>query len=419
VDLRARHAQSRPELGAGAHRGTGLSFRRRFAAALAAALLAGCAAPPPPAPPPEPPARLVLTPAGFADLPGWAQDDVGAALPALLRTCTRLARVPDTQTIGNDALAGRAADWRAICAAAPGVAPAAARAFFEMQFRPFALSNNDRREGLFTGYYEPELRGSLTRSARFPVPLYARPDDLVTVDLGAFRDELRGQRIAGRVENGTLRPYEPRARIVEGALGNRGRPLVWVDDATEAFFLEVQGSGRVVLEDGRVLRVGFAAQNGHPYVPIGRVLVERGALPREGVSMQSIKAWLAANPGEAAAIRNANPSYVFFRTLDGDGPLGSEGVALTPGRSLAVDRSFLPMGVPVFLDADDPLDPRARVARLMMAQDTGGAIRGPVRGDVFWGAGRDAEERAGRMRSTGRAWLLLPREVAERRLRGS
>jgi membrane-bound lytic murein transglycosylase A len=216
-----------------------------------------------------------------------------------------------------------------------------------------------------------------------------------------------------------LRPYEPRARIVEGALGARGRPIVWVDDATEAFFLEVQGAGRVVLEDGRVMRVGFAAQNGHPYVPIGRVLVERGALPRDGVSMQSIKAWLAANPAEAAAIRNANPSYVFFRALDGDGPLGSEGVALTPGRSLAVDRSFLPMGVPVFLDADDPLDPKARVARLMMAQDTGGAIRGPVRGDVFWGAGKDAEERAGRMRSTGRVWLLLPREVAERRLRGS
>jgi membrane-bound lytic murein transglycosylase A len=391
---------------------------RAFAAFLLALALASCAGKPP-APTPEQPARLVLAPARFAELPGWNADRHAEALPALRRTCTRLARLADTQTIGTDALAGRVADWRGVCAGAQTVSAMAAREFFETNFRPFALANNAEPAGLFTGYYEPELRGSLTRTPRHSIPLYGRPDDLVTVDLGAFREELRGQRIAGRVDGGVLRPYEPRARIVDGALGSRGKPVVWVDDATEAFFLEVQGSGRVVLEDGRILRVGFAAQNGHPYVPIGRTLIERGAIARENVSMQSIKAWLAANPAEAAAIRNSNPSYVFFRLLEGDGPLGSEGVALTPGRSLAVDRNFLPMGVPVFLDADDPLDPAARVQRLLMAQDTGGAIRGPVRGDVFWGAGRDAEERAGRMRSTGRAWLLLPREVADRRLRGS
>ncbi len=393
---------------------------RAFAAFLLALALASCAGKPPaPAPAPEPPARLVLAPASFAELPGWNADRHAEALPALRRTCARLARLADTQTIGTDALAGRVADWRAVCAGSQNLPLGDARAFFEANFRPFALANNAEQAGLFTGYYEPELRGSLVRTPRYSIPLHGRPDDLVTVDLGAFREELRGQRIAGRVESGALRPYEPRARIVEGALGPRGKPVVWVDDPTEAFFLEVQGSGRVVLDDGRILRVGFAAQNGHPYVPIGRTLIERGALTRETVSMQSIKAWLAANPAEAAAIRNSNPSYVFFRLLEGDGPLGSEGVALTPGRSLAVDRNFLPMGVPVFLDADDPLDPAARVQRLLMAQDTGGAIRGPVRGDVFWGAGSDAEARAGRMRSTGRAWLLLPREVAERRLRGS
>jgi membrane-bound lytic murein transglycosylase A len=396
---------------------------RPLAALLISLALASCAgkpsAPPAPTPQPEPPARLVLAPSSFADMPGWMQDRHAEALPALLRTCTRLARLPDNQAIGNDALAGQVADWRALCEAARTLPAAAARNFFEANFVPFALSNNDARDGLFTGYYEPELNGSLTRTPRFSVPLYGRPDDLVTVDLGAFREELRGQRIAGRVDGGVLRPYEPRARIVEGALGARGKPLVWVDDATEAFFLEVQGSGRVVLPDGRVLRVGFAAQNGHPYVPIGRTLIERGALARENVSMQSIKAWLAANPAESAAIRNSNPSYVFFRTVEGDGPLGSEGVALTPGRSLAVDRSFLPMGVPMFLDAADPLDANARISRLVLAQDTGGAIRGPVRGDVFWGAGKTAEEYAGRMRASGRAWILLPRAVAERRLRSS
>jgi membrane-bound lytic murein transglycosylase A len=408
-------------------RPVGSPLRRIFFTAAAAAMLAACAASPPLAPVSqtplpalaEPAPRLVLQPASYADLPGWNADRLDEALPALARSCARISRLPDTQTVGPDALGGQIADWRAACADLPRVAAGAARAFFERHFRPFTLANNQTREGLYTGYYEPELNGSLTRTPRYSVPLYGRPDDLVTIDLGSFREELRGQRLAGRVENGTLRPYAPRADIVEGALGARARPVMWVDNADDAFFLEVQGSGRVRLEDGRVVRVGFAAQNGHAYVPIGRVLIERGVLTRETVSMQSIRAWLAANPAQAAALRNANPSYVFFRVVDGDGPLGSEGVALTPGRSLAVDRTFLPMGVPIFLDADDPLDAAKRVRRLLMAQDTGGAIRGPVRGDVFWGAGALAAEQAGRMRSTGRAWILLPVSVAERRLRTS
>ena len=204
--------------------------------------------------------------------------------------------------------------------------------------------------------------------------------------------------------------------------GRRSRPappkgapeIVWVDDPVDAFFLQIQGSGRILFDDGTMMRVGYAAQNGHPYVAIGRELIARGALTRETVSMQSIRAWLVANPGEAAAVMNLNPSYVFFRTLEGDGPLGSEGVAVTPGRSLAVDRAFLAMGLPVWLDAEDPLDPTSRVRRLMVAQDTGGAIKGPVRGDVFWGHGPEAAERAGRMRSSGRYWVLLPRGVAPR-----
>lgn len=390
------------------------------ACAAAPAPVARIAVPAPAVPAPEEPVpRLVLEPARFADLPGWTADRVEEMLPAFARTCARLARLADTQTVGPDALGGQIADWRAACAAVPSLSQSTARAFFEREFAPFALLNNNARDGLFTGYYEPELRGSLVRTQRYTVPLLGRPDDLVTIDLGAFRDELRGQRLAGRVEGGVLRPYEPRAAIVGGALANRARPILWVDSADDAFFLEVQGSGRVRLDDGRVVRVGFAAQNGHPYVPIGRVLIDRGLMARESVSMQSIRAWLAANPAQAAELRNANPSYVFFRVVEGEGPLGSEGVALTPGRSLAVDRSFLPMGVPIFLDAEDPLDANRRVRRLMMAQDTGGAIRGPVRGDVFWGAGELAAERAGRMRSTGRAWILLPRSVAERRLRTS
>jgi membrane-bound lytic murein transglycosylase A len=243
------------------------------------------------------------------------------------------------------------------------------------------------------------------------VPLYRKPDDLVMVDLGEFRENLKGERIAGRVIDGRLRPYEDRTRIEGGALKGRDLEMVWVDDPVDAFFLHIQGSGRITLEDGSVMRVGYAGQNGHPYIAVGRELIARGVLTKENVSMQSIREWLHANPGEASGLMNKNPSFVFFRPLDGEGPLGAQGVALTPGRSLAVDRSFVPYGLPVWLDAQDPLDGAARVRRLMVAQDTGGAIRGPVRGDVFWGHGADAELRAGRMKSPGRYYLLIPRTV--------
>jgi membrane-bound lytic murein transglycosylase A len=347
---------------------------------------------------------------------------------AVRRSCERIAKLPAETPLGPSGIAGLARDWREPCAAvaaAPAGDDRAVRAALETWFVPFAATNNGNVQGLFTGYYEPELRGSRARGGPYIVPLYGRPGDLVTVDLGLFREELKGQRIAGRVRGGALRPYPTRAEIEGGALDGLAREdggpleLVWVDDSVDAFFLHVQGSGRVVLEDGSIIRVGFAAQNGHPYVAIGRELVARGVMTREQVSMQSIRDWLAANPGEVRDLMNRNPSFVFFRPLappssSMDGPLGSEGVPLTPGRSLAVDRNFLAMGLPLWLDAADPLDPRQRVRRLVVAQDTGGAIRGPVRGDVFWGFGADAAERAGRMRSAGRYWILLPRDAAAR-----
>ncbi len=387
-----------------------------FAALLAASL--GACETKPPAPSPD---KLIVGSARFEDLPGWSADRQGEALAPLLRSCERLARLGDEAALGADGLAGRAGDWRAVCTEAATIAPddhAAARTFFERRFVPLAATNNGRAEGLFTGYFEPELRGSRNRSDPYTVPLYGRPADLVSVDLGQFRDSLRGQRIAGRVENGVLRPYATRAEIEAGAIAGRAPEIVWVDDPIDAFFLHVQGSGRVVLDSGETLRVGYAAQNGHVYVPIGRELIASGALAREDVSMQSIRAWLLANPAEAARVMNQNPSYVFFRAFDGEGPLGSQGAVLTPGRSLAVDRMHIALGVPIWLDAEDPLDPSARVRRLMVAQDTGGAIRGPVRGDVFWGHGAEAAERAGRMRSSGRYWLLLPHEVGASRVAG-
>ena len=363
----------------------------------------------------SPPPQLVLTQSRFADLQGWSSDRQGEAIAALQRSCRRILTLPEAQPVGPTGYTQPASAWRAPCEQALRLDPgndATARAFLEENFVPFAAADNDRSDGLFTGYYEPELHGARAPDTRYKVPLHGRPADLVTVDLALFKPEWKGQRITGRLDNGTLKPYPTRAEIEAGALRNTKSEIVWVDDPVDAFFLQVQGSGRVLFEDGSIMRVGYAAQNGRPYVAIGRELIARGALTRETVSMQSIRAWLAANPTEAASVMNLNPSYVFFRKLDGDGPLGSEGVALTPGRSLAVDRAFLAMGLPIWLDAEDPLDPAVRLQRLLVAQDTGGAIRGPVRGDVFWGHGAEAAERAGRMRSQGRYWILLPRKDA-------
>ncbi len=385
--------------------------------------LAACQARPPP------PEHLTLTRANFAALPGWSADTPSPALAALDRSCQKIAQLRDDVVIKPENVGGTARDWREPCAAAaatPAGDDAAARLFFERWFVPYLAGNNGDSNGLFTGYFEPELNGSLTRGGRYVVPLYGRPADLVTVDLGLFREDWRGTNIAGRVRDGALRPYPTRAQIEAGALKNihrsDGAPLelAWVDDAIDAFFLQIQGSGRVDLGDGRVMRVGYAATNGRPYVAIGRELIRLGALQPGQVTMPSIRAWLIAHPAEAASVMDKDPSFVFFRPLPppaapDDGPPGAEGVPLTPGRSLAVDRRFLPLGVPVWLDAQDPLAQDKRLQRLFIAQDTGGAIRGPVRGDVFWGHGADAALRAGQMRSPGRYWILLPRAVAERR----
>jgi membrane-bound lytic murein transglycosylase A len=375
--------------------------------------------PPAPAPPPaaEPlPDRLDLRPATFADLPGWLADRPAEALPAILRSCRALAGLPAEGSLGPGDVGGTAGDWRAVCAAAatlPAGDDAAARAFLEARFVPWAATNRGEPRGLFTGYYEPTLRGSRRRGGRFTVPLYLRPPELVTVDLGRFRPELAGRRIAGRVEGGSLRPYADRAAIDAGALAGRGLELLWVDDPIDAFFLHIQGSGRIELAEGGALRVGYAAGNGHVYFAIGRELVDRGALAQEEVSMQAIRRWLRDHPAEAGAVMARNPSFVFFRRLDGEGPVGAQAVVLTPGRSLAVDGAFLPLGAPAWVETlaphPDPAQPDVRLRRLMVIQDAGGGLQGPVRGDLFWGAGEEAAEIAGRMRHPGRLWLLLPR----------
>ncbi len=425
-------------IGAGTSSPAIVSLPLTAAALLLAGFLAACEREAPPEKPAEPPRaevelppaetpepQVLLEPVDFAALPGWAEDEVAAALPALTRSCARLLRQPDDRPVGppvaSGGLAGTVADWRAPCAALQGFSPdddAAVRAALEQHFRPFAVSNAGKREGLFTGYYEAELKAAADPAAPGATPLYRVPDDLVTVDLALFRADLRGEKIIGRVEDGRLVPYLTREEIDAGALNDRGLELAWAADPVDAFFLHVQGSGRVIFPDGRVKRVGFAGSNGHPFYAIGRALIDEGVVSRKNASMQKIRDWLRANPEKAQEMMQRNARYIFFREITGEGPIGAQGVALTPGRSLAVDSSLLPLGVPLYLDTTWPASDRP-LRRLMVAQDVGSAIKGAVRGDFFWGSGEAALAEAGRMKQSGVYYLFLPRTVAERREQAS
>jgi peptidoglycan lytic transglycosylase A len=364
--------------------------------------------------------KIVLHPAEFTDLSGWQDDNLVAFLPALHKSCAKILRLPKSRSLGAGGIGGIVEDWTGICEEAKVLPPqnAVIRSFLERLFTPVKVSNNGDERGLFTGYYEASLKGSRVQTDLYKTPLYLRPDELVMVHLGRFRDKFKGQRIAGRVVNGELIPFADRKKIEEGALEGRDLEIVWVDSAVDAFFLHIQGSGRIAMDDGSALRVGYAGQNGHPYFAIGKSLIDQGEVPREKMSMQAIRTWLESNPGKADDLMQENASYIFFRELKTSGPIGAQGVELTPGRSLAVDRKWMPLGVPIWLQTevlDGPDDTEADPFRtLLMAQDTGGAIRGPVRGDVFWGNGKSAYERAGAMKSEGDYWMLLPKPVANR-----
>lgn len=359
------------------------------------------------------PAGVVLEPVAFASLGDWERDDHEAALASFLKSCEKLGTLDPTAVYGAGPATRSGKDWLDACAAAKTVSAGddAARQFFEARFTPYRVHEDGKTKGLLTGYYEPELRGSLTRKPPYLTPLYMRPPDLVTVSLGRFLPDLNGRTIAGAVKDGRLVPFASRADIAGGALDGHDLELLWVDDPVDAFFLEIQGSGRVALDDGQVVRVGYAGKNGRPYTSIGRVLIGRGEVAPEAMSMPALRGWLHGNPDAAEALLHENHSYVFFRLLDGEGPLGSQGVALTPGRSLAVDRQVWPLGMPVWIDGRLPGEvagPGVPLRRLVVAQDTGGAITGALRGDLFWGPGKRAEALAGHMKDKARFTVLLP-----------
>ena len=310
-------------------------------------------------------------------------------------------------------MATTGADWAAFCAQAKDAnTPAALRQLITAQLLPYRINAGD--SGLFTGYYEPLLRASRTRDATYTVPIYKRPASMVEVDLGAFRDSLKGQKIIGRIADSkrgkTLLPFYDRAAIADGSLGNSD-VLLWAADPVDVFFLEVQGSGRAQLPDGSLIRLGFDAQNGYGYTAIGKVLKDRGAI-EPPVSMDKIRTWLAAHPDQMQDILNINQSYVFFREMPGtkdDGPLGAANLPLTPERSLAIDKTLYSYNQPFWLSTTT--GDGAPYQRLMLAQDTGGAIKGTVRGDIFWGFGEEAARQAGQMQQPGALYVLLPKSV--------
>jgi membrane-bound lytic murein transglycosylase A len=401
------------------------TIRNRCVAACIVALIAGCATEPPqqakveplacppaekpvcpaaPAPKEPTPAPIEnrgrLDAAQWSDLPDWGRDSLAPSLEAFVKSCTSLEKQDP---------------WKGACAGAATFGPHSPGQdiadFFQLNFQPWVVVNPDEStSGMVTGYYEPLLHGSRTKSTRFKYAIYGVPPDLLIIDLSSVYPDLKYKRLRGRLEGNKVVPYFSRGDIDKTEAKLAGDEIVWVDDAIDLFFLHIQGSGQVELESGERMRVGYADQNGHPFRSLGRALIDRGEITADHASMQGIKEWARRNPKKVQQFLNRNPSYVFFRVLPSDlpGPIGALGVPLTPERSIAVDSRVVPLGAPVYLattypNTADPLN------RLMMAQDTGGAIAGAVRADFFWGFGDSAGAQAGKMRQSGKMWVLLPK----------
>ncbi|WP_423604045.1 murein transglycosylase A [Sphingomonas sp. MS122] len=335
----------------------------------------------------------------IADLPITAAG-AARALEAFRITCPSLTKRTDASGLT------RAEDWRAACDAARSTQVSGAAAFFARHFEAVQVADG---KAFATGYYEPEIAGSRTRRPGYETPIYGRPADLIDVDLGTFSDNLKGRSIRGRVDGTKFVPYHDRTAIEQGALAGRGLEIAWAADPVELFFLQIQGSGRLRLPDGGVMRIGYASQNGRDYTGIGKLMLDRGILAKGQASMQGIMGYLRANPEQGRAIMRENKSYVFFRELTGPGPLGAMGLPVTGRGSVAADPKFVPMGAPVFLSMD-----RQDATGIWVAQDTGGAIKGSNRFDTFWGAGDEARAIAGGMAARGTAWLLLPKGTLAR-----
>ena len=346
-------------------------------------------------------------------LPGWAAGDLKGALVSFRTSCGTLLKQNPGKSMGAGGRAGTVRDWQPVCREAVALkdpSPEQARRFFSQNFRAYWVQGG--ASGKFTGYYETGLTGSPVRTAEFIHPVYGTPPSLIRANLGDFDTKRSNQPVWGRLSEGRFQPFYSRAEINAGALdGGKAPVLFWAENPIDVYFLHVQGSGEVSFSDGTVKHIGFAAKNGREYIAIGRELIKMGEMRPEEVHMRSIRNWLERNPGRARQLMEKNPSYIFFQFTKDRGPLGAMGVPLTPQHSLAVDPQFIPYGAPLWVD----IQPNARLTepmrRLMIAQDTGSAIRGAVRGDYYWGTGHAAGEKAGVMDNTGRWAILLPKHL--------
>ena len=363
---------------------------------------------------------LSLTKVAFADLPGWADDHLAEAVPSFLRSCDRLRALDDDAPVGTDGHGGKARSWRKACAAAAKLTPgddAAARAMFEAQFVPYIAAGTAGPTGKLTGYYVAELHASKTRHGAFQTPVLGRPDDLVMVDLAGFLNDAHGRRIWGRMNRGQLVPYYTREQIRKGVLARRGLELMYVDDPVDLLFAQIEGSAKASFDDGSSMWLEFGGKNGRAYKGVGGVLRGGGFLkPGEG-TMQGIRAWFHANPTRFDEIADQDASYVFFTVSKLPGAIGSQQTILTARRSMAVDRAFIAMSTPIWVEANAPVPGKKGITalwhHLLIAQDTGAGIMGAVRGDIYWGDDTDAAELGGRMGGPGKYWLLLPHGVAK------
>jgi len=365
---------------------------------------------------------MSLTKAKFSELPGWTDDKLSEAVPSFLNSCARLAELKDEDPVGVDGHGGIAKNWRAACAAAAKLKPgddAAARTFFETEFVPFVAAGKKGAMGKLTGFDVQEVHASRKKQGKFQIPILARPRDLAMVDLGKFIKDAHGRRVWGRMNAaGEIEPYFTRAEIRKGALAAQKLEIMYADDPVDVLFAQIEGSAKAKMDDGSEAWLEFAGKNGRSYMGVGGLLKARGALAKPGSgTMQGIRKWFVENPTKFDEVIDNDASYVFFKESKVPGAVGSQMVILTAERSLAVDRAFIAMSTPIFVDTKAPvvgqLGTTAAWQHLVIAQDTGAGIQGAVRGDVYWGDTRDAAERGGRMGGPGRYWVLLPRGVTK------
>jgi len=362
--------------------------------------------------PPIPSAAFLAEEVDMAKLPGWDQDKIIDALPALMKSCEKFkSKVPET-VIGEGEFARTAADWEYACAGIENVMDGEdLRDLLENAFTAYQIEGLDGNpSGKFTGYYEAEMKGAMFYSPYFPYPVYGKPIDLVSrkvpVETKDPKKPYVMRQVTGRLKSGKIEPYPTRAEIEKGGIENLAPILFWVDDAVDLHIAHIQGSSQIILPDGKRVRIGYAGNNGHKFKGLGRILLDAKLIDPNKASMPEVRDWLHFYPRQAERLMWENPRYIFFRMIDGEGPIGAMGVPLTPRRSLAVDTRVIPMGAPVWLSTIDP--DGIAIDQLMVAQDIGSAIKGAVRGDFFWGSGDIAFSKAGRMNSPGQYFVMIP-----------